>query len=588
MPGARGHVPTNEDVPGFFSGNTNCPIISNHLYPIAIRDKLSAIRNKREDIFQKFGKIGISTYFLSPFGVLELMPDNTDGKCVSRIASYTTLCHSPLLAMEAAVHNDEERLARNQHSLLEAMPEMVLLIDTSGVIEFMNPSAIEFFGDLRVDPQDERVRSIQSKLFELVTAYNQQPETAKVADLNNASLEYNIAPFSGYKGENLFWLIIRDFTEIKRHKDELNRFHQNVESILTYKINELKESERIRTNLSKQLENLKNHMVHHPSRGTMVGSSNALREIRDMVFQVAKSDATVLVTGESGTGKELIANLIHQTSNRKDKPFLTINCNAINESLLESDLFGHEKGAFTGAHIKKKGKFEAVDGGTIFLDEIGDISPRMQAALLRVLQQGEIIRVGGNTPIKIDVRIIAATNMNLAHAVYEGSFRLDLFYRLNIINIAIPPLRERREDIADLVHHFVDHYSSLFHKKIDLLPKSTIGKLEQHDWPGNVRELENVVQRAILMCKSGVITSDSLFFDNTMHHDQQPTLAGLIEKFNGNPLKDMISEVEKEIIRLKLEKYEGNVARVADTLKIGKTALYDKMKRYGVSAKSLR
>jgi len=488
------------------------------------------------------------------------------------------------------MHNDMERLARNQRALLEAMPEMVLLIDTGGSIEFMNQSALGFFGDLRKtrDDTDGNMASIRTSLLELVKAYDKQSSTVRVTNLNDAYLEYSVAPFSGYKGERLFWLIIRDFTEIKRNKDELNRFHQNVESILTYKIGELKESERIRKNLSSQLENLKNHVTHHPAYGTMVGSSDALREIRDMVFQVAKSDATVLITGESGTGKELVANLIHQTSNRKDKPLLTINCNTINDSILESDLFGHEKGSFTGAHVLKKGKFEVLEGGTIFLDEIGDISPRMQAALLRVLQQGEIIRVGGTTPIKINVRIIAATNMDLPTAVQKGNFRLDLFYRLSIINITLPSLRERKEDIVDLAHHLANRYSKVFGKKIEPLPEATIKRLLEHDWPGNVRELENVIQRAILMSKTGIITRNNLLFDESLGNEQQLTLACIIDRFNGAPLKSIVNEIEKEVIQLKLEKYQGNVTLAAEALQVGKSVLYDKLKRYGISAKEMR
>ncbi len=239
-----------------------------------------------------------------------------------------------------------------------------------------------------------------------------------------------------------------------------------------------------------------------------------LQDLRDMVLQVSKSDATILITGESGTGKELVANLIRETSNRSNKPFLKINCNTINDSLLESDLFGYEKGSFTGAYKRKIGKFEVVDGGTIFLDEIGDISPRMQAALLRVLQDGEIIRVGGNTPIKVDVRVIAATNNDLAAAVKKDLFRLDLFYRLNIINIAIPPLRERKEDVIDLVSHFVRRYRTAFKKDINFVPKSIIETLLAHHWPGNVRELENVIQRAVLMSKSNIITEEELIFDS--------------------------------------------------------------------------
>jgi transcriptional regulator with GAF, ATPase, and Fis domain len=300
-------------------------------------------------------------------------------------------------------------------------------------------------------------------------------------------LEYTLSHFNGYRGDSLYWFFIRDLTDSKRQLEELSQFHNSIETILSHKISELKESERTRQKLANELNSLKEHLKEQPAEGKMVGSSRALSELRDMVFQVAKSDATILITGESGTGKELVANLIRESSNRSNKPFLKINCNTINDSLLESDLFGHEKGAFTGADVKRKGKFEVVDGGTIFLDEIGDISPRMQAALLRVLQDGDIIRVGGNSPVKVDVRVIAATNLNLSAMVNKGTFRLDLYYRLNIINISIPPLRERKEDIVDLTTHFIRKYRQAFKKDINFLPQSILDRLLRHDWPGNVR-----------------------------------------------------------------------------------------------------
>jgi transcriptional regulator with PAS, ATPase and Fis domain len=321
----------------------------------------------------------------------------------------------------------------------------------------------------------------------------------------------------------------------------------------------------------------------------MVGRSRKMRELREMIHQVSGSDATILITGESGTGKELVANLVKATSQRDDKPFLKINCNAINDSLLEADLFGYEKGSFTGATNRKIGKFEVVDGGTIFLDEIGDISPRMQVALLRILQNGEIIRVGGTEPVRVNVRVIAATNVDLAQAVKEKKFRLDLYYRLNIINIDIPPLRDRKEDIVELVSHFVNHYREAFKKEIDFVPKSTITRLLAHDWPGNVRELENLIQRAVLMAKGKMITENDLIFDNDPTMSQQQTDSfNIDQKLGSQALKNLVAEVEASIIQRALHKYAGNVATVADQLKIGKTALYDKMKQYGLSAKSIK
>ncbi len=496
---------------------------------------------------------------------------------------------------ESDTAREVERLIHNQKSLLDIMPAIVLIIKGHDSIEYMNPSAIRFFGNLLQGETSNRQYSAEETIHSLllltrkdISARNSgEKQTERI---NGHHIQYALAPFIGYLGERLSWLFIHDLTEEKKHIEELSLFHKSIETILTDKIKELKESERIRQSLSQELNHLKDHLLKkHPSEGTMVGSSKALRELRDMVSQVAKSDATILVTGESGTGKELVANLIHETSNRFDKPLLKINCNTINDSLLESDLFGYEKGAFTGADSKRKGKFEVVDGGTIFLDEIGDISPRMQAALLRVLQNGELIRVGGNTPIKVDVRIIAATNLDLAKAVQEGSFRLDLFYRLNIINISIPPLRQRKEDIVDLVTHFIRRYRQAFKKDINFLPQSTLDRLLRHDWPGNVRELENVIQRAVLMAKGNIITENELLFDTQVDNSQSANAqTAYLQRLEGMSLKGMIAEIEREIILHWLEKYKGNVAMTASDLQLGKTAFYDKMKRYDIAPKELK
>lgn len=481
---------------------------------------------------------------------------------------------------------ETSRLISNQKSLLETIPEMVLLIKDSKSVEYLNPSAKTFLGDLqrRKTPEEQATLSTLLKLV-AQTLQDDSIGSTREATINQSYLEYTLAPFKGYKGDSLHWLFIRDLTENKNQFEELSLFHNSIETILSHKIHELKESEKVRKSLSKELNSLKEHLKEQPVEGKMIGSSRALSELRDMVFQVAKSDATILITGESGTGKELVANLLRESSNRNDKPFLKINCNAINDSLLESDLFGHEKGAFTGADNKRMGKFEVVDGGTIFLDEIGDISPRMQASLLRVLQDGEIIRVGGNSAVNIDVRVIAATNCDLASMVHEGSFRLDLFYRLNIINISIPPLRERKDDIIDLTTHFIRKYRQAFKKDINFLPQSILDLLLRHDWPGNVRELENVIQRAVLMAKNNVITENELFFDLQPGGPPREPQKNYLEQMDGHTLKTMISDFEKDIIVFALDKHRGNVAQTVQQLDIGKTAFYDKMKRYNISPK---
>src|SRR5581483_7876844 len=233
----------------------------------------------------------------------------------------------------------------------------------------------------------------------------------------------------------------------------------------------------------------------------MVGQSAAMKKVREAVETVGPTDATVLITGESGTGKELVARAIHAQSPRRFNPLVAIHCGALTESLLESELFGHEKGAFTGAQYRKKGKFEIAEGGTVFLDEIGDISLKTQTDLLRVLQEREIVRVGGNQPIKVDFRCVAATNKDLEKLIEEGKFRPDLFYRLNVFRIELPALRDRKDDIPLLVDHFVRKFSLQMNKKITRVAPSAMYQLQAHGWPGNVRELENAVERAMVVAQ---------------------------------------------------------------------------------------
>jgi len=485
------------------------------------------------------------------------------------------------------------RLIGNQKSLLENMPEVVLLIKEDKSIEYSNSSADSFFNHLFTSTKSKKnskkmLAEIHERILHTVSKSLKKKNRVGLekAVIYDVHIEYSTAPFVGYKGDQLYWLIIYDRTERENKEEEITNFHSNIESILSSKINELNESERIRRQLSKQVNTLKYHLKSKTPYAGIVGSSQIMQSLREMTMQVASSNATILITGESGTGKELIANLIHKTSDRKNKPFLKINCNAINESLLESDLFGHEKGAFTGATTRKKGKFEVVDGGTLLLDEIGDISSRMQAALLRILQNGEIIRVGGNKPIKVDVRIIAATNTDLAKSVQKNHFRLDLYYRLNIINISIPPLRQRKEDIVELVAHFVKQYRATFNKEVDFVPETILNKLLEHEWPGNVRELENIIQRAVLISKSNIITENDLLFDTPQEDGSSHALDFLLKNKEKLSLKEIINKVEKQVIAATLEQHNNSVALAAKTLQVGKTAIYDKIKRHSISLKS--
>jgi len=298
-----------------------------------------------------------------------------------------------------------------------------------------------------------------------------------------------------------------------------------------------------------------------------------MHEIFELIRNVAALRSTVLVQGESGTGKEMIARAIHAASDRKQKPFIAVPCGALAETLLESELFGHEKGSFTGATDRRKGKFELADGGTILLDEIGDISPRLQVELLRVLQERRFYRVGGSEEIEVDVRVVAATNVDLQEAVREGRFRDDLYYRLNVITIHLPPLRERLEDVPLLARHFVESTAAELGKPVLELSPDALGVLMEYDWPGNVRELENAIERALATCRNERLGPEDFAF----LHERAEERA----KFE-IPAHLSLREVEKKMIEATLQRTRGNVKAAAESLGIDRSTLYDKMRKFGI------
>ena len=316
-----------------------------------------------------------------------------------------------------------------------------------------------------------------------------------------------------------------------------------------------------------------------------------MQEVFKTIGQLAASDATALITGESGTGKELVARAIYSHSQRSSQPYLAINCAAIPENLLESELFGHEKGAFTGANTQRIGKFEQCDGGTIFLDEIGDMTLATQTKILRVLQNGTFERVGGNQPVKVDVRVIAATNKPLEKAVEEGDFREDLFYRLNVVRIQLPALRERREDIPQLVSYFLSKNSPNPRQPKTVQPDA-LAKLETHDWPGNVRELENAVQRALVMAKGDAILLENLPPEvlnvaNAASPDVDgDDLAGLASKLfrwaRNNPDLKVIPAVERELVINALKETDGNQVQSAKLLGITRATLRKRIEKFDI------
>lgn len=313
--------------------------------------------------------------------------------------------------------------------------------------------------------------------------------------------------------------------------------------------------------------------------GNIIGKSKPMVKIYDMIEKVAQSKASVLITGPSGTGKELIAKAIHYGSKRKKGPFVSINCGALTETLLESELFGHERGAFTGAVAMKKGRFELADSGTLFLDEVGDMPPALQVKLLRVLQEMSFERVGGTKTIKVDVRILSASNRNIKDDVKEGKFREDLYYRLNVIHIEVPPLRERADDIPLLVKAFIDKYSEGKTSKDFSLTPEAWKLIYQYSWPGNVRELENVIERALVLCSEGVITPRDLpeeIAAQEAHFD--------INRFipPNMPLQEALSQIEENMIRRALLQCNNVQAHAAKMLGITKSLMQHKLKKYQI------
>ena len=305
------------------------------------------------------------------------------------------------------------------------------------------------------------------------------------------------------------------------------------------------------------------------SQGNIVGRSEPIRQVLETVNKVSFSDARVLITGESGTGKELVARAVHYSGPRKGRSFFPVNCAALAESLLESELFGHEKGAFTGAIYTKKGIFEMADGGTLFLDEIGDTGPSFQAKLLRAVQEGEFKRVGGTRTLKADVRIISSSNKDLKSALNKGEFREDLYYRLSVVHIHLPSLRERRDDIPLLAEYFLARHSSRLNKRVRGFTRGVMDVLTGYRWPGNIRELENVIERAVIMVTPG---------ENISEADLSLDLISPTARGKGGTLE----ELEKELIQRTLAECQGNKTLAAKRMGIGRRTLYEKAARYGI------
>jgi formate hydrogenlyase transcriptional activator len=430
--------------------------------------------------------VDLSDHVVGHLAIIDDKPmlDGPRGIAIMRILAARAYAEIERLRAETAIREDEERLA----SILGSAMDAIITFDASRTIELFNNAAEKIFRcstgqaiGRTLDPFltdafrtviDESIRKSDANA---AGAFVWAPGglIAKRADGEEFPVEATISQ-AGVRGRTLYTLILRDVDERGRAEKALRQ-------------------------LSLQNEYLQEEIKAAHNFGKIVGHSRALAEVLDQVRLVAGTDSSVLILGETGTGKELIARAIHSSSPRKGRPLIKVNCSALPTGLIETELFGHEKGAFTGATEKRIGRFELANGGTIFLDEIGEVSAEVQLKLLRVLQEREFERLGGRETTKVDVRVIAATNRDLQRAVAEGSLRQDLYYRLSVFPLRVPPLRERAEDIPLLVHYFVGRHAARIGRRISRVPKAAMERLVAYPWPGNVRELENVIERAVIL-----------------------------------------------------------------------------------------
>ncbi|QGU96454.1 PAS domain-containing protein [Clostridium bovifaecis] len=441
-------------------------------------------------------------------------------------------------------------------SILETSHELICFVDENRRISYINPAYEEYFNVSNKNIVGKDLMEVSPNGFRM-KAFNSKKKIENIVhQKNDVNLISTVQPIfieNSFKG---VISISKPANEIKDLVKKLDNFQEELDY---YK------------------EELHRHTKLNSSFNNIIGSNSTLKECLIIADKASKSSSTVLIRGESGTGKELIANAIHNSSDREDKPFVRVNCAAIPENLLESELFGYEKGAFTGAVKSKPGKFSMAHGGSIFLDEIGDLSPSMQVKLLRVIQEKEFERIGGLKTRKVDVRIIAATNKNLEEMMKNGEFREDLYYRLNVISVYLPPLRHRKEDINLLLEHFMKKINIKLGKKISSVSPNILPYLQNYHWPGNIRELENVIERAINMCDGDVITPRDLPF----YINNPPNENNTLVKIDDSEIKTM-EEYEKEIITLAMKKYKS-FNKAGKALGLTHRTISLKCKKYGIN-----
>jgi transcriptional regulator with PAS, ATPase and Fis domain len=440
--------------------------------------------------------------------------------------------------------------------VLECSSDLICFIDENRRVSYMNPSYKKYFPDSSKHALGKDLKDIAPDGLRMKVFNTRERVENLVYQKEGTDIISTIEPIfidEKFKG------IIAILRPVSQIRNVLSKLEKSQEEVNYYK------------------EELFRYSKLSESFSNIIGSSRSLQDSLHIADRASKSISTVLLRGESGTGKELIAKAIHNSSKRKDKPFIRVNCAAIPENLLESELFGYEKGAFTGAVKSKPGKFSLADGGTIFLDEIGDMQKSMQIKLLRVLQEKEFESVGGLTTQKVDVRVIAATNRHLEEMIEKGEFRGDLYYRLNVITVQLPPLRNRKEDICLLVEHFINKINRKLEKDIQGISKEAIADLQDYNWPGNIRELENIIERAINMCEGTIITEKDL---PTYLTNITPKKEGNIKQLNGDMAT--MEEYEKEIIAMAMSKYKS-FNKAGKVLGLSHSTIAAKCEKYGIA-----
>ncbi|MFA7289090.1 MAG: sigma-54 dependent transcriptional regulator [Melioribacteraceae bacterium] len=417
---------------------------------------------------------------------------------------------------------------------------------------------------------EEALQKLGENEFDLVISDIKMPNLDGMQLLDEASKKY----------PQLFFIIMTAYAEVKTAIDALHKgaYDYLIKPVefddIIARVKRLMDYRK----LEMEVKSLRSRISSDTGFTNLIGKSNSMKHVYNLITQVAPTNSNVLILGKSGTGKELVAKAIHYNSKRKDKMFLPINCGAISENLIESELFGHKKGSFTGAQDDKVGLFKVADGGTLFLDEIGDLPLNLQVKLLRAIEDKEFFQVGGTKPVSTDVRLIAATHQNLLEKIKCGEFREDLYYRLNVIEIKLPTLNERKDDIPLLVSHFIEKYSNEMGKKVIGAENDVIKILSSYEWRGGVRELENVIERAIIFCNSEYITPDEL----AENIKGSSVLHGYPDS-----LKDAVRNFEKEHILKTIKKFEYNKEEASKALEIGLSSLYRKMDELEIPTKSL-